>query len=121
MGNYICFRVPLLFFINSKDRRDYSRSGLQASVVQNSEGFPWCIEHMVRNSLNYVYWKMRAEVAADLKRIYQSATADEAEQRLVEFEGKWDGGYRAISESWRRNWPRITPFFDYPPEIRKVI
>ena len=23
--------------------------------------------------------------------------------------------------SGRRNWPRITPFFDYPPEIRKVI
>jgi putative transposase len=40
-----------------------------------------CIVHMVRNSLNYVSWKMRAEVAADLKRIYTSATADEAEQR----------------------------------------
>jgi putative transposase len=26
-----------------------------------------CIVHMVRNSLNYVSWKMRAEVAADLK------------------------------------------------------
>ncbi len=39
-----------------------------------------CIVHMVRNSLNYVSWKMRAEVAADLKSIYTSATADEAEQ-----------------------------------------
>jgi putative transposase len=29
-----------------------------------------CIVHLVRNSLNYVSWKMRAEVAADLKRIY---------------------------------------------------
>ena len=25
------------------------------------------------------------------------------------------------AQSWRRNWPRIIPFFDYPPEIRKVI
>ena len=80
-----------------------------------------CIVHMVRNSLNYVSWKIRAEVAADLKRIYQSASADAAEQRLVEFEAKWDGAYLAISQSWRRNWPRIIPFFDYPPEIRKVI
>jgi putative transposase len=24
-------------------------------------------------------------------------------------------------QSWRRNWQRIIPFFDYPPEIRKVI
>ena len=35
--------------------------------------------------------------------------------------GGWDDAYRAISQSWRRNWPRIIPFFDYPPEIRKVI
>ena len=64
---------------------------------------------------------MRAEVAADLKSIYTSATADEAEQRLSEFEAKWDDAYLPISQSWRRNWPRIIPFFDYPPEIRKVI
>ena len=29
-----------------------------------------CIVHMVRHSLNYVSWKRRPEVAADLKRIY---------------------------------------------------
>ena len=80
-----------------------------------------CIVHMVRHSLNYVSWKRRAEVAADLKRIYQSATLDEAEQRLGEFEAKWDEEYLPIGQSWRRNWTRLTPFFDYPPEIRKVI
>ena len=26
-----------------------------------------------------------------------------------------------VSKSWRTNWSRITPFFAYPPEIRKVI
>jgi putative transposase len=80
-----------------------------------------CIVHMVRNSLNYVSWKRRAEVAADLKRIYESATADEAEQRLGEFEAKWDDDYLPIGQSWRRKWPRLIPFFDYPPEIRKII
>ena len=64
---------------------------------------------------------MRKAVAADLRRIYTSATADEAEQMLGEFEDKWDDAYLPISQSWRRNWSRITPFFDYPPEIRKVI
>lgn len=34
-----------------------------------------CIVHMVRNSLNFVAWKMRAEVAADLKRIYTAKSA----------------------------------------------
>ena len=80
-----------------------------------------CIVHMVRHSLNYVSWKRRPEIAADLKRIYQSATAEEAELRLGEFEAKWDDEYLPIGQSWRRNWPRLIPFFDYPPEIRKVI
>ena len=80
-----------------------------------------CIVHMVRHSLNYVSWKRRKEVAADLRHIYQSATAQEAERRLGEFEARWDEEYLPIGQSWRRNWSRLIPFFDYPPEIRKVI
>ncbi|MFZ6876682.1 transposase, partial [Undibacterium sp. Di27W] len=37
-----------------------------------------CIVHMVRNSLKYVSWKDYREVTADLKRIYQSATEEQA-------------------------------------------
>jgi hypothetical protein len=33
--------------------------------------------HMVRHSLNYVSWKLRKVVAADLKTIYAAATVDE--------------------------------------------
>ena len=28
---------------------------------------------------------------------------------------------RPIGQSWRRNWSRLSPFFDYPADIRKVI
>lgn len=77
--------------------------------------------HRVRYSLNFVGWQLRKEVALDLKRIYQSATTEEAEQRSAEFEAKWGEAYPSIVQSWRRNWERIIPFFDYPPEIRKVI
>ena len=80
-----------------------------------------CIVHMVRNSLNYVSWKLRKVVAADLRSIYTSATEQEAQTRLQEFEDKWGCDYPTIIKSWRSNWARITPFFDYPPEIRKVI
>ncbi len=65
-------------------------------------------------------WKRRTEAAADLKRIYQSGTADEVELCLSEFEAKWDDDL-PIGQSCRRNWARITPLFDFPPEIRKVI
>ena len=80
-----------------------------------------CIVHMVRYSLNFVSWKLRKTVAADLRTIYQAATVEAAEMRLAEFDAKWGVDYPSIVQSWRRNWSRIVPFFDYPPEIRKVI
>jgi len=80
-----------------------------------------CIVHMVRNSLRFVSWKQRKEVAADLKLIYQSATAEQAEMELTTFETKWDKTHPTISQSWRRNWAQIIPFFAYPADIRKVI
>ena len=80
-----------------------------------------CIVHKVRNSLKYVPWKERKSVAADLRAIYGAATLTEAEQALERFGQKWDAKYPAISPSWRADWTRLTPLFDYPPEIRRVI
>jgi len=80
-----------------------------------------CIIHMVRHSLRYVSWKERKAVAADLRAIYTAATAEAAEQALEAFEDKWQGRFPSIAKSWRNNWTNITPFFSYPPAIRKVI
>lgn len=80
-----------------------------------------CIVHMVRNSLAYVNWKERKLVAQDLKLIYHAATAEEAEQRLGEFEAKWDAKYATIGKMWRRHWAGISPLFAYPQEIRRSI
>ena len=80
-----------------------------------------CIVHMVRYSLNFVSWKLRKMVAADLRTIYTAATVEEATIRLAEFDAKWGKDYPSIVQSWQRNWPRVVPFFDYPAEIRKVI
>jgi putative transposase len=80
-----------------------------------------CIVHLVRHSLNYVGWKERKTVAADLKLIYGAATETEAEQQLEEFARKWDAKFPTIAKSWRSNWARVIPFFAHPPEIRRVI
>lgn len=80
-----------------------------------------CIVHKVRGSLKYVPWKERKEVAADLRAVYGAATLTEAERALERFAERWDGKYPAISPSWRADWTRLTVFFDYPREIRKVI
>ncbi len=80
-----------------------------------------CIVHLVRSSLNYVSWKQRRAVAADLRNIYTAATAEQAEMELEAFAAKWEGTHPTIAQIWRRNWAHVTPFFAFPAEIRKVI
>jgi transposase-like protein len=80
-----------------------------------------CIVHKVRQSLRYVVWKERRAVARDLRAIYGAATLPEAEHALERFAALWDARYPTISAAWRRDWSRLTIFFDYPPEIRKAI
>ena len=80
-----------------------------------------CIVHLVRNSLNYVNWKERKQVAADLKAIYRAPTERQAEQELTEFIARWGNKYQAIGKLWKDNWDRVIPFFDFPPDVRRVI
>ena len=80
-----------------------------------------CIVHLVRQCLNYVSWKQRRQVAASLRPIYTAPTREAAEAALSEFASVWDPSHPTIGEVWRRNWERITPFFEFPAEIRKVV
>jgi putative transposase len=79
-----------------------------------------CIVHLIRASLNYVSWKERKTVAADLKSIYRSATAEQAAEALAEFRRKYPR-HQAVADVWERNWQRVIPFFEFPEEIRKII
>lgn len=83
--------------------------------------FQTCVVHLVRHSLNYVPYTDKKAVAADLKKVYSANTVELAAEYLDEFELTWGDKYPAIVKSWRGNWNRIIPFFDYPKEIRKVI
>jgi putative transposase len=80
-----------------------------------------CIVHIIRNSVRYVNWKDRKQLCADLKKIYTSATEQQAETALEDFAKKWDDKYPTISKMWRRHWENVIPFFDYPADIRKAI
>jgi len=80
-----------------------------------------CIVHMVRNSMKFVPWKNYKSVAADLKKIYQSATEEEALLALDQFSEIWDEKYPQISRSWRAHWHNLNTLFDYPEDIRKAI
>jgi putative transposase len=79
-----------------------------------------CIVHLVRSSLKFVNWKDRKAMAADLKLIYRAATAEMAEVALAEFRAKYPK-HQVVADVWSRNWERVIPFFEFPPEIRKII
>jgi putative transposase len=80
-----------------------------------------CIVHQIRNSLNFVSYKDRKQIAAELKPIYTAANSEEALFQLELFAEKWDQRYPLISKSWRANWSRIEPMFQFPSEIRRAI
>jgi putative transposase len=80
-----------------------------------------CLVHMVRNSLRYVSWKDYKGVTADLKRIYQSTTEDQALSELERFGQTWNTLYPQIAKSWTTHWPNLRTIYEYPPEIRKAI
>jgi len=80
-----------------------------------------CIVHMVRNSMKFVPWRDYKEVAGDLKRVYRSATEEDALRELDQVDDKWGAKYPQISRSWRQNWDNLNTLFSYPHEIRKAI
>ena len=71
--------------------------------------------------MKYVPLKYKKAVASDLKKIYGAGTLEESELKLEEFSEEWDKKYPAISQGWRRNWDRLTVYFDCSEDIRKVI
>ena len=80
-----------------------------------------CIVHMVRNSLSFVAWGKRRAVAKDLKAIYRADTEEQAQAALEAFEEEWGRKYPSIARSWRANWERVSPFFAFPKDIRRVV
>ena len=82
--------------------------------------FQRCIVHMIRNTLQYVSYKDRKELARDLKQIYQAPTEEIGYNNLIELEEKWSK--RKVSlDNWVNNWDNIQPFFKYGPETRKIM
>jgi transposase-like protein len=80
-----------------------------------------CIVHQIRNAIKFAPWKDYKPVTADLKRIYQSVTEEEALVVLDHFSSSWDEKHPQISRSWRANWDNLNTLFNYPEDIRKAI
>lgn len=80
-----------------------------------------CIVHQIRNSLKYVTSEDQKPFLKDLKKVYQAKTKDSAEFNLEELNKKWGKKYPIVLRSWHNNWERLSQYFKYGSEIRRMV
>lgn len=80
-----------------------------------------CVVHLVRQSLQYVGWKERKAVAADLRKVYQAPTEAAARTALEHVRTTWGARFPQVVPIWERAWDRLTPALLYPLEVRRVL
>ena len=82
------------------------------SAIYPKTEYQRCIVHQIRNSLKYVPYIDRKELAKDLKTVYTN---------LLELEEKWKTKYPGAIQSWIDNWDVLSVFFKFSAEIRKIM
>ena len=80
-----------------------------------------CVVHQIRNSLKYVVSKDQKAFMKDLKKVYRADTKEIAEDELLRLEEVWGKKYPIVIQSWQSNWDRLSTYFDYQPDIRRMV
>lgn len=80
-----------------------------------------CIVHQIRNSIKYIASKDSKVFMKDLKNVYKATNEDVALNALQSLEDTWGKKYSIVIQSWRNNWQNLSTYFDFPPEIRRII
>jgi putative transposase len=81
-----------------------------------------CIVHLIRASLRWVNYKDRKRIAGLLRPVYDAPTEAAAKDALDALaDSEFGREYPGVIRRWRDSWELIIPFFDFAPEVRKVI
>jgi len=80
-----------------------------------------CVVHQIRNSLKYVATKDQKIFMTDLKLVYKADNESQALDELSKLKEKWQKKYPVVISSWENNWSKLSTYFKYPPDIRKLI
>jgi putative transposase len=80
-----------------------------------------CVVHQIRNSIKYISYKEQKAFISDLKNVYQAPSLEAAEHALDVLEEKWGRKYPAVIKSWRVNWHKLSTYFKYPDNIRRLV
>ncbi len=114
---------------------DLQNRGVQDILIASAEGlkglpeainkvFPktevqLCIVHQILNS--DVSDRDQKDFMMDLKQVYRATSKDLAEQKLLKLDEKWGEKYPIVIGSWQNNWEKLSTYFKYPEEIRRII
>ena len=80
-----------------------------------------CIIHQIRNSIKYIASKDKKEFMRDLKCVYKAPNEEDALNSLDTVKDKWNHKYGIVVDSWYNNWDKLSTYFKYSPEIRRII
>lgn len=80
-----------------------------------------CVVHQIRNSQKYLSYKDVKPFMKDLQNVYRATTKEQAERSLDQLASNWGQRYPKVIESWRKNWPRLSNYFQYVKEIRRIM
>lgn len=80
-----------------------------------------CVVHQTRNSQKYLSYKDVKPFMKDLQTVYKATTKEQAERNLEQLAVNWGQRYPKVIESWRKNWPRLSNYFQYVKEIRRIM
>jgi transposase-like protein len=135
LGLYISENEGARFWLNVlTDIQNRGVKDILIACIDNLKGFAeaiesvfpktevqLCVIHQIRNSTKYVAYKDLKAVMASLKEVYEAPTKEQAEKGLIMLEEAWAKKYPNMITSWKNNWERLSNYFKYPKEIRKII
>jgi len=135
LGLYLSENEGSRFWLQAlSDLSNRGVSDILIACIDGLKGFPeaiesifpktevqLCIVHQIRNSLKYIGSKDQKAFMADLKRVYKAANKELALSELDQLEERWAKKYPIVIRSWRKNWERLSQYFKYPEEIRRII
>jgi transposase-like protein len=135
LGLYISENEGARFWLNVlADIQNRGVKDILIACIDNLKGFAeaietifpqtevqLCVVHQIRNSTRYVPTRDIKNVIKTLKEVYEAPTKEQAEKGLALLEEDWGKKYPAMIKSWLAHWQRLSNYFKYPKEIRKMI
>ena len=135
LGLYISENEGARFWLNVlSDIQNRGVKDILIACIDNLKGFAeaietifpatevqLCVIHQIRSSTRYVISKDIKAVIKTLKEVYEAPNKEQAEKGLALLEDEWGKKYPAMIKSWFNNWERLSNYFKYPKEIRKMV